>query len=88
MKGRRFEEVDHDAWLLRQAEENCSEKGDERYDIVKEWRGYTDEEMDEVDLDSEYEEYLEYEEECRAEALAEARAEARIARMEARADDW
>ena len=88
MKGKKFEEVDHDAWLLRQAEENCSEKGDERYDIVKEWRGYTDEEMDEVDLDSEYEEYLEYEEECRAEYEAEARAEARIARMEARADDW
>ena len=88
MRGKRFREVDHDAWLLRQAEENCSEKDDERYDIVKEWRGYTDEEMDEVDLDSEYEKYLEYEEECRAEAEAEARAEAMIERMESRADDW
>ena len=88
MKEKKFDEVDYDAWLLRQAEENCHDCDDERYDIVKEWRGYTDEEMEEVDLDSEYEKYLEYEEECRAEVEAEARAEAMIERMESRADDW
>ncbi len=86
MRGKKFSEVDHDAWLLRQAEEY--NKGDERYDIIKEWQGYTDEEMEEVDLDSEWENYLEYQEECKAEHLAELREEALIARMESRADYW
>lgn len=34
MKGRRFEDCDYDAWLLKQAEENCSD-------------GYDEEEVDE-----------------------------------------
>ena len=89
MKGRRFEEVDHDAWLINGADDpNGTIYEDERYNIIKEWREYSDEEMKEIDLDSEWDSYLEWQEECRAEHEAEARAEARIARMEARADDW
>ena len=88
MRGKKFSEVDHDAWLLRQAEEYNADKDDERYDIIKEWQGYTDEEMEEVDLDSEWENYVEYQEECKAEHLAELREEALIARMESRADYW
>lgn len=88
MKGKRFEDCDYDAWLLRQAEEYNADKGDERYDIIKEWQGYTDEEMEEVDLDSEWDNYVEYQEECKAEHLAELREEAMIARMESRADYW
>ena len=59
-----------------------------QYEIIKEHYGYTDEEMEEVDLDSEWDSYLEWQEECRAEYEAEARAEAEIARFEAQADYW
>lgn len=83
MKGRRFEDVDHDAWLINGADDP---KGtvyeDERYEIIKEHYGYTDEEMEEVDLDSAWDSYLEWQEECREEALAEAREEAMIERWE------
>ena len=88
MRSKKYNEVDHDVWLLRQADEYNTDIGDERYDIIKEWQGYTDEEMEEVDLDSEWENYVEYQEECKAEHLAELREEALIARMESRADYW
>lgn len=89
MKRRRFEDADYDAWLINSADDP---KGtvyeDERYDIIKEWLGYTDEEMEEVDLDSKWDSYLDWQEDCRAEALAEAREQAMIERWESCADDW
>ena len=89
MKGRRFEDVDHDAWLINGADDpKGTVYDDERYETIKEHLGYTDEEMEDVDLDSEWGSYLAWQEECREEAMAEAREEALIARMEARADYW
>ena len=55
---------DYDAWLLKQAEENCPDRDDERYEIIKDWLELTDEEMKEVDLDSKWDSYLEWQEEC------------------------
>lgn len=71
MKGRKFEDVDHDAWLNKQMEENCPDRDDERYDIIKEWLGLSDEEMEEIDLDVKWDSYLEWKEECRAEYNAD-----------------
>lgn len=89
MKGKRFEDIDYDSWLINGADDlKGTVYEDERYNIIKEWQGYTDEEMEEVDLDSEWENYLEYQEDCKAEHLAELREEALIARMESRADYW
>lgn len=62
---------DYDAWLLKNAEENCNERKDERYEIIKDWLELTDEEMKEIDLDSKWDSYLEWQEECRAEYNAE-----------------
>lgn len=62
--------LDHDAWLLRQAEENCCDKDDERYEIIKQWLKLSDEEMEEVDLDSKWDSYMEWKEECRREYMA------------------
>ena len=86
MGRRNIREVDHDAWLENEMEKNCHDKGDDRYEIIKKWRGYSDEEMEEVDLDSEWDDYLDYQVELEAECRAEARAEAMIERMESRAD--
>ncbi len=88
MSGRSFDEIDHDAWLIEQADKNCPDCGDDRYEAVKNWLGYSDEEMEGVDLDSQYDAYLDWEEGCREEAEAEARAEAMIARWESYADNW
>ena len=89
MKGKRFEEVDHDAWLINGADEpKGTVYDDERYKIIKDWLELSDEEMEEVNLDDKWESYLEWQEECRAEYIAEMRAEAMIERMESRADYW
>lgn len=87
MAGKKFSEVDYDAWLIGQADKDCPDYDcDEQYEILKNWLEKTDEEMKEVDLESEWESYLSWQEDCRAEALAEARAEAKIARYESYAD--
>lgn len=71
MKGKRFENADHDAWLNKQMEDNCHDKDDERYEIIKEWLELTDEQMAEINLDEKWDSYLEWKEECRAECMAD-----------------
>ena len=89
MRGRRFEDVDYDAWLINGADDP---KGtvyeDERYEIIKDWLELSDEEMEEIDLDEKWSDYEQYQEECREEYMAEARAEAEIERWESYADNW
>ena len=61
MKGKRFEDVDYDAWLINGADDP---KGtvyeDERYEIIKDWLELSDEEMEEIDLDEKWEDFFHF----------------------------